>query len=54
VGGGGGEHTKERAEGCRRRGQTKALQVRSEKLWGNGGGERGVEKVRGVEEVWGG
>ena len=42
--GGGAERTRKRAEGGRRRGQTKALQVRSEVR---------MEEVWGVEEVWG-
>jgi hypothetical protein len=58
VGGGGGERTKERAEGGRRRGPTKALQVRSEEFWGKevwrvGGGAGGWRSV-GLKEVCGG
>ena len=55
MGGGGGggrgraahKRERERAEGGRKRGHTKALQVRSEELWGDGGGfEEGLEEVR--------
>jgi hypothetical protein len=54
VEGGGGERTKKRAEGGRRRGQTHALQVRIEELWGSKGGVEGWRRCKVEEGVVGG